>query len=112
MKALAFLLGGVLLGVGAHYVGSRLSSDAIGLIVGLLFGMLAFVPPALLILFAQRRPGADEQRRQEQARWLLEEERRRLEQARQAAQLEAQRWQALEQHGRERRRLTVYHEEE
>lgn len=109
MKALAILLGGVLLGIGAYYVGSRLSSDAIALVLGLLFGILAGVPPLLLAALSGRRPGAEEARL-EAARLLLAEERRRLLQAQEAAR--AWHVQELEQHGHERRRLTVYHEEE
>ena len=45
----------VVLAVGAWLVGSVLSSDAVGLIIGLLFGILAGVPPVLLVLVAARR---------------------------------------------------------
>lgn len=43
-----------LLALAAYWIGSRLSSDAIGLIIGLLFGMLASLPGALLALSARR----------------------------------------------------------
>ena len=60
MKQAIALLGLATLGAGAWFVGSRLSSDALGMIVGLLFGILAGVPAALLVLVASRRRQAEE----------------------------------------------------
>ena len=49
------LAGGIgLLGVGAWGVASVLSSDALGMVIGLLFGILAGVPSALLALATAR----------------------------------------------------------
>ena len=55
MKLIAFVGGCIVLGAGAWGVASVMSSDAIGMIIGLLFGILASVPPALLVLVAARR---------------------------------------------------------
>ena len=55
VKRLAFVGGCIALGAGAWGVASVMSSDAIGMIIGLLFGILAGVPPALLVLVAARR---------------------------------------------------------
>ena len=48
----------VVLAVGAWLVGSVLSSDAVGMVIGLLFGTMATVPGALLVLVAARRQQA------------------------------------------------------
>ena len=58
MKLLAFIGGCIALGAGAWGVASVMSSDAIGMIIGLLFGILAGVPPVLLVLVAARRQQA------------------------------------------------------
>ena len=58
VKRLAFVGGCIALGAGAWGVASVMSSDAIGMIIGLLFGILAGVPPALLVLVAARRQQA------------------------------------------------------
>jgi hypothetical protein len=50
----------VLIGVVGWRIGDSLSSDAISMAMGVLFGVLAGVPTALLILAAERR--RDEQR--------------------------------------------------
>jgi hypothetical protein len=59
MKQLAvvtvLLVGGVL----AWLFASRLSADALGMAVGLLFGVLAGIPTALLVLASGRRRRAD-----------------------------------------------------
>lgn len=59
MKQLAVLtllfIGGLL----AWLFASRLSADALGMAVGLIFGVLAGVPTALLVLAANRRRTAD-----------------------------------------------------
>lgn len=59
--ALAIAVPGVvLLAVGMHYLAERLSSDAIGLALGLGFGVLAGIPAALLVFVASRsRPPYD-----------------------------------------------------
>lgn len=44
-----------LLGLGAWWVGSKLSSDAIGLALGVIFGTMASLPGAVLVLLARRR---------------------------------------------------------
>jgi hypothetical protein len=44
-----------MLGVAAHWIGSRLSSDAIGIVLGLVFGIMAAVPSGLLMYSAGRR---------------------------------------------------------
>ena len=42
-------------GLGAWWVGSKLSSDAIGLALGVIFGTMASLPGAVLVLVARRR---------------------------------------------------------
>ena len=42
-------------GLGAWWVGSKLSSDAIGLALGVNFGTMASLPGAVLVLVARRR---------------------------------------------------------
>lgn len=54
MKQLAMVVGLSVFGVLAWLLGSRLSSDALGMAVGLLFGVLAGVPTLLLVLASQR----------------------------------------------------------
>ncbi len=52
--------GGVLLVAGAYYLAERLSADAIGMALGLGFGVLAGIPAALLVFVAsKRRPPYD-----------------------------------------------------
>lgn len=48
-----------LAGVGAYGVGSILSSDAVGLLLGVIFGVLATLPGALLAYVAQNRRQGD-----------------------------------------------------
>lgn len=62
MKQLAMVAGGALVGFLAWFMASRLSSDALGMAVGIVFGMLAGVPTLLLVLASQRhrRPYDDE----------------------------------------------------
>lgn len=50
--ALALL---VFVGVATWRLGSRLSSDAVGMGVGILFGVMAGLPTALLVLASERR---------------------------------------------------------
>ena len=45
----------VFVGVAAWRIGGQLSSDALGMAVGLLFGIMAGVPTALLVMAANRR---------------------------------------------------------
>ena len=48
----------VFIGVSAWQIGSKLSADAIGMSVGVLFGVMAGIPTALLLLAGQRRRDA------------------------------------------------------
>ena len=61
MKRLLILCALVFVGVLGWRVGSAMSSDAIGIAVGVVFGVLASIPAALLMLVAGRRS----ERRQE-----------------------------------------------
>lgn len=60
MKVLG-LAGIVLVGVFAFVIGQRLSADAVGMALGVLFGVLASIPAALLMLAsgARRRQEAE-----------------------------------------------------
>src|SRR5690606_24058728 len=51
----------VMAGVFAFVVGSRLSADAVGMAIGVLFGVLAGIPTALLVLASGRRRRAEEE---------------------------------------------------
>ena len=55
MKQLAVVTALMIAGVLAWLFASRLSADALGMAVGLLFGVLAGVPTALLVLASSRR---------------------------------------------------------
>jgi len=55
MKRLLVLAGLVFIGVMAWRIGERLSADAIGMALGVLFGIIAGLPVALLVLAANRR---------------------------------------------------------
>jgi hypothetical protein len=55
MKRYLGVAGLMLIGVVGWRIGDSLSSDAISMAVGVLFGVLAGVPTALLILAAERR---------------------------------------------------------
>ena len=59
-KLLSVLIGG-LVGAFAFLVAIRLSPDALGMMVGIIFGVLAFVPTTLLVLAANRRHAAFEE---------------------------------------------------
>lgn len=61
MKRTIFLAGLIFAGVLAWRIGNSLSADALGMAVGILFGMLAGMPAALLVLVAQRRSLDEEQ---------------------------------------------------
>lgn len=60
MKQLAVLTLLLICGLLAWLFASRLSADALGMAVGLIFGVLAGVPSALLVLAANRRHGRDD----------------------------------------------------
>jgi hypothetical protein len=60
MKQVAVVTILVIGGVLAWILGSRLSADALGMAVGLLFGVLAGVPTALLVMASGRRRQDDE----------------------------------------------------
>jgi len=64
MKRLFALLGLVLLGVVGWRVVDSLSADALGMGIGVLFGMVAGIPTAIFVLVADRRrhEGRDERR--------------------------------------------------
>jgi hypothetical protein len=51
----------VLVGLVAWFLASNLSSDALGMATGLVFGVLAGVPTALLVLASQRRRSYDDE---------------------------------------------------
>jgi hypothetical protein len=71
MKKLAVVLVLILLGVLVWSIGNRLSADAIGMGVGLVFGVLAGVPTALLVMTAgRRRDERDEEETMAQRRHL------------------------------------------
>lgn len=74
VKQLAVVAGCALVGFLAWFMASRLSSDALGMAVGLLFGVLAGIPTALLVLASgrQRRPydAADADCREEAEQYL------------------------------------------
>jgi len=53
------LVGIFLLGVVAFLLGQRLSADAVGMALGVLFGVLASIPAALLVIASGRRRSAD-----------------------------------------------------
>lgn len=61
MKRLLILAALIFVGALGWRIGSALSSDAIGIAVGVVFGVLASIPAALLLLVAGRRS----ERRQE-----------------------------------------------
>lgn len=55
MKAAAWMLLAIGGGLFAWAIGSRLSTDAVGMGVGLVFGMLAGIPAALLVFAATKQ---------------------------------------------------------
>jgi len=59
MKQLAMVAGVALVGFLAWFMLSQLSSDALGMAVGVVFGVLAGIPSALLVL-ASSRPHDDD----------------------------------------------------
>jgi hypothetical protein len=67
MKQLAVITVLMVGGVLAWLFASRLSADALGMAVGLLFGVLAGIPTALLVLASGRRRRADYDDEEEEA---------------------------------------------
>ena len=57
MKKIALLLVVDFVAAGGWSIGSRLSSDALGMGVGILLGVLAGLPTALLVIAAGQRGG-------------------------------------------------------
>ena len=55
MKRIIVLGGLIFISVAAWRIGNRLSADAIGMALGVLFGVLAGLPVALLVLASNRR---------------------------------------------------------
>lgn len=65
MRAIQLILGLcvlVFVGVAGWHLGSRLSSDAIGMALGVLIGTMGGMPAAIMVLAAKRRDGADQDR--------------------------------------------------
>ena len=60
MKRLVVLVGLALLALLIWRIGSRLSPDAVGLAIGVVFGVLAGLPTAVLVLASNRRRRGDE----------------------------------------------------
>lgn len=58
----------VFVGIAAWRIGGQLSSDALGMAVGLLFGIMAGVPTALLVMSANRRREQEEEAATERRR--------------------------------------------
>jgi len=59
MRKITVVLLVLVAGAIAFYVGTRLSADAIGMAVGMVFGVLASVPTALLLMSAGRKGAPD-----------------------------------------------------
>ena len=59
MKRFLALVVLVVAGVATWQIGSKLSADAIGMGVGILFGVMAGIPTALLLLASQRRTAVE-----------------------------------------------------
>ncbi len=59
MKKIALLLVVAFVAAGGWSIGSRLSSDALGMGVGILLGVLAGLPTALLVIAAGQRGGRE-----------------------------------------------------
>lgn len=55
MKKITVLCLLVFVGVAGWKIGDKLSADAVGMAVGVLFGMLAGIPAALLVLASNRQ---------------------------------------------------------
>lgn len=63
MRRFLLLAALVVIGVATWRVGMMLSSDAIGMAVGMVFGALAGIPAALLVLATSRRSEPDDEER-------------------------------------------------
>jgi len=72
MKRFIFIVCLVFVAVAGWRIADRLSSDAIGMAVGVLFGIMAGIPAALMLLAANRRRSESEEpvRAQGQNRFL------------------------------------------
>jgi hypothetical protein len=66
------VLFGVLILAFAFWIGTRLSADAIGLAVGVVFGVLASIPASLLVIAAGRRGDRDNSRDEYNPRQLAD----------------------------------------
>lgn len=60
MRWIYFLVATVIVGTIAWQIGGRLSPDAVGMAIGVLFGMLAGLPISLLVLASDRRRARDD----------------------------------------------------
>ena len=60
MKQLGLVAGAALVGLLAWFMLTHLSSDALGMAIGFVFGVLAGIPAALLVLATSRRPARDD----------------------------------------------------
>ena len=67
MKQLAVVTALMIGGILAWLFASRLSADALGMAVGLLFGVLAGIPTALLVLASGRRRRAEDDEEDEES---------------------------------------------
>ena len=76
MKHTFLLIICVLVGGIGWSVGGRLSPDALGMAIGMLFGIMAGIPTVLILLAAQKNAGEREQERRPGRRLLTAEERR------------------------------------
>ena len=69
-----FAWGVLLLGaVGVWHLGGKLSPDALGMMIGLIFGALAGIPAALLTLYAVRNSPPAETPPTPHTRWIIVE---------------------------------------
>ena len=69
-----FAWGVLLLGaVGVWHLGGKLSPDALGMMIGLIFGALAGIPAALLTLYAMRNSPPAETPPTPHTRWIIVE---------------------------------------
>ena len=102
MKALAVVTCAALFAAGAYWLGRSLSSDALGLLLGVTVGVCSALPGALLNAQGSARLTEEAQ--------ALDEARRKVAQER--ALLEAARWHVVEPAQPYARRLTVFEEEE
>ena len=62
----------IFVGAVGWQIGGQLSPDALGMAVGILFGIMAGIPTALLMLAAQRRPDGHSEREQRPQRPRVE----------------------------------------